>query len=99
MVITDSLVYLSVPILESLVFFFVGNRTENDDYEPRKLFDGGTPMLTHVRIGGIPPTACLLPLSSVTSLHLEEATYPMSEVDFLAMLRLSPTLVSLHLGG
>ena len=64
MEITERLADLSAPILTS--FDFVGS-LEGHETEPQKVFKGGAPILSRIRIGGIEPTACLPPLSTAGS--------------------------------
>ncbi|KIM89645.1 hypothetical protein PILCRDRAFT_1976 [Piloderma croceum F 1598] len=97
--ITERLAYLSAPILESFKLkasLQDLNRLEIQDYN---IFQGGALMLTHVHIDGVDTFLCLPPLSSVTSLHLEEATEQIDGEDLLSILESSLVLVSLHFQG
>jgi len=54
---TQRLANLSAPILKS--FKFVGS-PDGDETVPQNVFEGGAPILSSVRIGGIEPTSSLL---------------------------------------
>lgn len=94
---TEPLIPLYAPILESFeIYFEFQDVDESDDLF---LFVGGAPMLSHVHIFGIFPQACLPPLTSLTSLCLEQVTGLMTLRRFLIILRSSPALTSLSLAG
>lgn len=96
MEITVRLANLSAPILRS--FDFVGS-LEGHETEPQKVFEGGAPILSRIRIGGIEPIACLPPLSSLTFLHLEDPFDRIGGNELMNIIRASPALISLHLSG
>ncbi|CAA7260942.1 unnamed protein product [Cyclocybe aegerita] len=78
-----------------------GDLTEVEDLEP-KLFGGGAPKLTSVWTDGTGPSACLPPLSNVTTLRIEEneasMAHKFSWTTFLDLLSL-PALEDLSLVG
>jgi hypothetical protein len=87
---------LSAPILKS--FDFVGS-LDGLGTVPLNVFEGGAPILSRIRIGGIEPMACRPPLSSLTFIHLENPSDRIRGKEFLDVIRASPALVSLHLEG
>ena len=91
---------LRASILASFRLSATAGQFDWDDIHDNRtldLFTGGTPLLSHVHIGGI--TEFFPPLSSVTYLHLEEFYTPMGGREFLDMLRSSHVLVCLRLDG
>ena len=85
----------SVPLLESFAIFSGATYGE-----PRNIFYGGAPKLSHVHFDGVLPLMCFPPVSSVTTLRLatlEEE--PLMGKEFLDMLRYMMVLEALHLGG
>jgi len=70
----ESLHQLSAPILESFCLYFTSGSGEMSRDELWNIFENGAPMLSHVHWQStyiITLTNYLVPLSSITSLHLE----------------------------
>lgn len=92
--------HLSAPILESFDFCFTSE--EMSGRVLWKIFEAGAPMLSHVHLYGVTPIDLLVPLSSVTSLHLEfghVVNRLMPGKDLLQVLRSLSALVFLNLDG
>ena len=83
-----------------LIDIFLGSMP-NPDMIDRRIFSGGAPFLTYVRLRNLALRSCLPPLQSVTSLRLDEPNQALytSPSQLASMLNELPALTHLVLSG
>jgi hypothetical protein len=89
---------LCAPLLESLDVE-INSEEDNDEYIHRNLriFTGGAPKLSYVRVQGPPLTSCLPPLESLISLDLHSQPKPLTLAQYRHTLTASDHLRNLRI--
>jgi len=90
---------LSAPRLEEFEVVVDSKGEEEYTENPLRVFEGGAPILSRVKVDGIQVTSCLPPVSSLTSLHLLNPPEVIDLNPYQEILTSSSTLTNIELDG